>query len=189
MLADAPTEDRFIKYLPAYTPEKAYKHFIKKQKTAKPDGWLEVPLIPGNYSDSQFVVQVKGNALLPLYDADSWIILNHSMDYSNATNNICLVYHKSISDNYEGNFALRKLGVSSYVPSGSFLPVTEILLQSLSEKQSDISIKGIIELSDISIVGINNYSPAAIPENKYNGYKTELDIAAENDSTYKKNSK
>ena len=33
LLSDAPTEDRFIKYLPAYTPEKAYKHFIKNQKT------------------------------------------------------------------------------------------------------------------------------------------------------------
>ncbi len=91
-------EDRFIKYLPAYSTEKAFKHFIKNQKTAKPDGWFEVPIIASNYLDTQFVVQVKGNALLPLYDADSWVILNHTTDYSKAANNLCLVHHKSIND-------------------------------------------------------------------------------------------
>lgn len=154
LLADAPTEDRFIKYLPAYSPEKAYKNFIKNQKTAKPDGWLEVPIIESNYLETQFVVQVKGNALLPLYDADSWLILNHTTDYSKAANNLCLVHHKSIEDTYNTNCTIRKLEVSQHTPPGTFLPVTEILLHSISNSEPTISITGVNELSDISIVGI-----------------------------------
>lgn len=154
LLADAPTEDRFIKYLPAYSPEKAYKNFIKNQRTAKPDGWLEVPIIASNYLDTQFVVQVKGNALLPLYDADSWVILNHTTDYSKAINNLCLVHHKSINDTYDTNCTIRRLEVSQHTPPGTFLPVTEILLHSLSNGEPTISIIGVNELSDVSIVGI-----------------------------------
>jgi hypothetical protein len=154
LLADAPTEDRFIKYLPAYSPEKAYKNFIKNQKTAKPDGWLEVPIIASNYLDTQFVVQVKGNALLPLYDADSWLILNHTTDYSKAANNLCLVHHKSIEDTYDTNCTIRKLEVSQHTPPGTFIPVTEILLHSISNTEPTISITGVNELSDVSIVGI-----------------------------------
>ena len=154
LLSDAPTEDRFIKYLPAYSPEKAFKHFIKNQKTAHPDGWLEVPIIIGNYSDTQFCVQVKGNALLPLYDADSWVILNYTTDFSKVKDNICLVHHKSIEDTYEGNCSLRKVELSQYTPANSFLPVTKILLNSISNTQPPISITGIANLSDVSVIGI-----------------------------------
>lgn len=154
LLSDAPTEDRFIKYLPAYSPDKAYKHFIKNQKTANPDGWLEVPIIEGNYLKTQFVVQVKGNALVPLYDADSWLILNHTTDYSKAANNICLVHHNSINDTYAGNCTIRKLEVSQFTPLGTLLPVTKILLHCISNKSQTISITGVNELSDLAIVGI-----------------------------------
>ena len=154
LLLDAPTEDRYIKYLPVYSPEKAYKHFIKNQKTGKPDGWLEVPIIEGDYLETQYVVQVKGNSLLPLYDADSWLILNYTSDYSLAANNICLVHHKSIIDNYEANYTIRKLEVSQFTPPGTLLPVTNILLHDLTGTQSPISIFGANELTDISIIGI-----------------------------------
>ena len=159
LLADAPTEDRFIKYLPAYSPDKAYKHFIKNQKTAKPDGWLEVPIIPNNYLDTQFVIQVKGNDLLPLYDSDTWIILNHTKDYTNATNNLCLVHHKSINDNYDENCTIRKMIVSQHIPKGSFLPVAEVQLLSLSNSVPPIKITNISGISEISIVGIIEIPP------------------------------
>ena len=158
-MADAPTEDRFIKYLPAYSPDKAYKHFIKNQKTAKPDGWLEVPIIPNNYLDTQFVIQVKGNDLLPLYDSDTWIILNHTKDYTNATNNLCLVHHKSINDNYDENCTIRKMIVSQHIPKGSFLPVAEVQLLSLSNSVPPIKITNISGISEISIVGIIEIPP------------------------------
>jgi superfamily II DNA or RNA helicase len=158
LLSDAPTEDRFIKYLPAYSPEKAYKHFIKNQKTAKPDGWFEVPIIEGNYLETQYMVQVKGNALSPFSEADSWLILNYTTDYSKAAKNVCLVHHNSINDAYDGNCTIRVLEISQSTPPGTLLPVTEIQLHSISKTQPTIIITGVNELSDISIVGIKKTS-------------------------------
>jgi len=155
LLSDAPTADRFIKYLPAYSTDKAFKHFIKDQKTAKPDGWLEVPIIEDNYLKTQFVVQIKGNALLPSYDADSWLILNHTTDYSQAAGNICLVLHKSINDTYDSNCTIRKLEVTQATPQGKLLPETAILLHSISGTQEPISITNVTDLSEISIIGIS----------------------------------
>ena len=155
LLADAPTEDRFVKYLPAYTPDKAYKHFIKNQKTAKPDGWLEVPIVDGNYSESHFLVQIKGNGLLPEYDENSWIILNHVSDYSKAVNKFCLVYHESINDLYDGNCTIRKLEVSHYIPEGTFIPITQILLHSNSKTDPAIVIESIINVNELPIIGIS----------------------------------
>lgn len=156
LLSDAPTEDRFIKYLPAYSPEKAYKHFIKNQKTARPDGWYEVDLRDGNYLETNFVIQVKGDSLMPQFEPNEWIILNHTNDYTLAPNNLCLVYHASINDSYEGNCTLRRLEVRQYLPLGALFPVTEILLHTLAKSQIAISIKNVNQVSDISIIGIAN---------------------------------
>lgn len=154
LLSDAPTEERFIKYLPAYTPEKAHKHFIKNQKTAKPDGWLEVPVIVGNYNETSYVVQNKGNALYPKYDVNDWIIMEFTKDYSKAINNICLVYNNAIDDVYDGNCTIRKLEIKQYTPEETFIPITQIVLSSLIETQPAIIINNIYDVNDLPIIGI-----------------------------------
>jgi superfamily II DNA or RNA helicase len=154
LIADAPNEDRFIKYLPAYTPEKALKHFIKNQKTAKPDGWFEVPIIEGNYSNAAFVVQVKGNALNPEKSHNEWIILQHTLDYSLAPGRLCLIHHKTIEDIYDYHCTIRKLEITQHLPSGTFIPVTELVLHSLNDQDPPIYVHNIHEVNDISIVGI-----------------------------------
>jgi len=54
---------------------------------------------------------------------------------------------------YDTNCTIRKLEVSQHTP-GTFLPVTEILLHSILNTEPTISITGVNELSDVSIVGV-----------------------------------
>jgi hypothetical protein len=101
LVSEPPTDERFIKYIPAYSPDKAYKKFIKHQKTAKPDGWYAVKEKKGKYPEGVFALKVKGVALMPYYDNESWIIMHHIEDISYAKDVLSLVYNKNIVDGYE----------------------------------------------------------------------------------------
>lgn len=154
LLTDAPTEERYIKYLPVYSPEKAFKHFVKNQKTAKPDGWLEVPIKNGNYLQTEYALQVKGDSLKPYKFSGDWIILNYTTDYSLISSSLCLVHHDSIQDGYDGNLTLRRIEISQYTPSGTFIPVTQILLKALNEEAKTIEINNVNSIQDLPIIGM-----------------------------------
>ena len=54
---DPPEEDRYLKYIPVYDPKRAFRKYIKKQKTADL-GWL--PVKEGvDYPNSCFALQME----------------------------------------------------------------------------------------------------------------------------------
>jgi superfamily II DNA or RNA helicase len=103
-------EDKFKKYLPAYTPGNAYKKFVEKNPKTTHQGWREVT--ESNYPNNCFVVQVKGDILEPDYSHNSWIILNTVKDSEEANGNVSLMFKEGIKGSYPDGFALRRLDIS-----------------------------------------------------------------------------
>src|SRR5262249_11214416 len=62
---DVPEQEKFVSYLPAYTPENAYRKFVKKHTKVGCDGWLQFRTQGEKYSADHFVAQMKGDALSP----------------------------------------------------------------------------------------------------------------------------
>jgi type III restriction enzyme len=154
LLQDPPSTERFLKYLPVYSPDKAYAKFIKGQKTPKPDGWIEVNPGPciSKFSEITFVIQVKGNALFPQYESGDWIILEFPISFVNLPGKIVLAYNKSINDDYDGNFTVRKLSIEEVNVPTQLFSVKHIHLESMNDKYNDIVISGVIP--EIEIVGV-----------------------------------
>ncbi len=140
LVPDPPEEERFIKYIPAYTEEKAYKKFIKKGKTAKPMGWLEVTVVQDGYPKTSFAVQVRGNALAPLYEDKQWIILNHVMDIDKVSGIVALLKLKDVSHGYKYGFTIRVIDVSEEKKRGEMFPVKNIFIHQIKDKNDFISL-------------------------------------------------
>ncbi|MBK9402928.1 MAG: DEAD/DEAH box helicase family protein [Ignavibacteria bacterium] len=79
LISDPPENEKFIKYLPVYSPDKVYKKFHKEHKSPKSEGWIDVGTNKYGYPETCFVTQVKGSSLSPLYENNSWIILDRSL--------------------------------------------------------------------------------------------------------------
>jgi hypothetical protein len=154
LVTEPPSEERFVKYIPAFSPEKAYKKFIKQQKTAKPDGWYPVKEMGGKYPETVFALKVRGTALMPSYDNESWIILKHTDDLADAIDTISLVYHKSISDGYDGNCTVRKVIVVEESSKKELFAKRNILLEGLNELVPQIKIQDITDPKELEIIGI-----------------------------------
>ena len=107
LLPDAPRDERFEKYLPVYSPAKAYRKLIKNNNSVKPDGWLEVPQIGNRYPKNVFALQVKGDLLLPRYGHNDWILLQSLVDENLPENEISAIYSNGIEDEYPRNYMLR----------------------------------------------------------------------------------
>lgn len=154
LVQDPPSSEMYIKFIPVYSPIKAYKKFIKKQKTPKNDGWLEVTEKSDGYPETVFATQVKGDALSPKYNHNSWIILSIVEDKSLARNEISFVYHPEITDDYDSGCSIRRLEVHEKKTKGSLFNENEIQLKSLNDDCEDIIINVGHADDNFEIVGI-----------------------------------
>lgn len=138
---DPPTEKQFIGFIPVYSPDKAFKKFYKSNKTAKPDGWLEVGEIEGGYPITAFACQVKNSALAPTYEFNDWIILNSVDDQSEAGGSLALISHKGIeADGYDGNYTIRQVTIKEKKVKGKLLPEHVLILSALNSTVPSIEI-------------------------------------------------
>ncbi len=154
LVSEPKEEEKFVKYIPAYSPDKAYRKFIKGQKTPKPDGWLWLENNTQKLPDTVFVTQAKGQALLPSFPHNSWVILNHTKDIEEAIGKIALVHGKEISDEYEGNLTIRKVEVLEKKVKGKLFTEKEVNLIALNVSVKTIKIDNIISSDAIEIVGL-----------------------------------
>ncbi len=143
-------EEKFIKFLPAYAPDKAYRKFYKKSDKVQCDGWIEVD--EGSYTETSFMVQVKGNALLPKLRHNEWCIIDASFDKQALIGQVILVRNKSLNDEYKGNYTIRVLNVREENVEGMLLPEQIISLDSIDDRDDSIDMKGATE-EDLHIIG------------------------------------
>ena len=112
LVQDPPQEQRFITYIPVYSPGKAYKIFVKNKSATKPEGWLRVDTQKLNYPKTVFATQVKGISLLPKYQHDSWILMDANFDSKTLEGQIVMVYSPNINGPYEKGFTIRKIEIT-----------------------------------------------------------------------------
>ncbi|MFC1946124.1 hypothetical protein ACFLW1_02875, partial [Chloroflexota bacterium] len=154
LVSEPKEQEKFIKYIPAYSPDKAYRKFIKGQKTPKPDGWLFLENNTEKLPEAVFTTQVKGLALSPSFPHNSWVILIHTKALEEALGKIALVYSENISDEYEGNLTIRKLEVVEKNVKGKLFPEKEVNLVALNASVETIQIENIISSDVVEIVGL-----------------------------------
>ena len=162
LIQDPPAAERFIKYIPVYQPIKAYKKFIKKQKTPKPDGWLEVKENPGGYPDTVFATQAKGDALIPKYRHNDWIYLNHAEDKSESLNNLSLVFNGTIEDEYDPGCTIRVVEAIEKKSSASLFNEKEIYLKPYNKIREPIVITDVHIGKEVEIVAVEYILDEAI---------------------------
>jgi type III restriction enzyme len=154
LISEPKEEEMFIKYIPAYSPDKAYRKFIKDQKTPKPDGWLFLENNTQKLPETIFATQAKGQALSPSYSHNAWVILNHTQDIADADGKIALVYCDEIEDEYEGNCTIRKVAIAEKKSKGKLFPEKEVNLVAINPSIETITIDGITSEDEIEIIGI-----------------------------------
>lgn len=154
LMQDPPVEEKYKKYIPVYSPIKAYKWFVKKQKTPKPDGWLEVKENPAGYPDTLFATQAKGEAINLKYRHNDWIYFNFSEDISEAANKLSLVFNEKIEDEYDAGCAIRVLEAVEIKSKTSLFNEKEIHLKSLNASYAPIVIKNIVSGNEVEVIGI-----------------------------------
>lgn len=138
-LVDTPKEEeKFVKYIPAYSPLKAHKKFIKEQKTPKPVGWLSVP--ESKYPKTVFATQVKGKALAPNFVHNDWLVLDANYEPSEIDDKLALVFSKNIEDEYDGNTIIRKIQLEERRMPGQMFGRRFMLLKSLNDEVMDMEI-------------------------------------------------
>lgn len=153
LISDPQPDERFIKYIPVYSPQKAFLKFKKNAKTAKPEGWLLIKDNNEKLPETVFATQVKGQALLPKYPHNGWIILNHSTIYDEVAVKPTLVHDKRIVDDYEGNCTIRKIELKEVKADGKLFGEKQINLIPINPIYEQITIENITD-GEISIVGI-----------------------------------
>jgi len=151
---DPPLEERFVNFIPVYSPDKAYRKFNLKQKTPKPVGWYKVDPRKEKYPESVFATQVKGSDLLPHYDPDSWMIFDSNFETGDAVGNLVLYHHESDDKNYEGMCTIRKFDIREETSKHQLFPEKIIYLEALNEDILPIIIEGITSDDEIEIIGI-----------------------------------
>lgn len=154
LIQDPPQAERFFKYLPVYSPLKAYKKFNKQQTTPQPDGWVEVKASPVGYPRTLFATQVKGDALSPKYKHNEWIYLNRVDDVSEAVSKLSLVFHDRINDEYDEGCTLRTVEIVEKKSKSSLFNEKEIHLKGIRDLSQAIVISNISTGQELSIIGI-----------------------------------
>jgi type III restriction enzyme len=154
LIQDPPQADRFFKYLPVYSPLKAYKKFNKQQKTPQPDGWLEVKANPVGYPGTLFATQIKGDALSPKYKHNEWIYLQTSDDVSQAVDKIALVFNEKIEDEYDSGCTLRIVEIIEKKSKSSLFNDKEIHLKGIRDHSKAIVLSNISTGQELAIIGI-----------------------------------
>lgn len=159
LISDPSEEEKFIKYIPAYSPQKAFGKFVKGLKTAKPDGWLFLDNNTVKLPETIFATQVKGNALSPYRMHDSWIVLNHIDDFVDALGKICLVFNKLIKDEYEGNCTIRKIEVVDKKVKSKLFPERQVNLIAINPNVESVTIDNIVADDEIVVLGLEYKLP------------------------------
>lgn len=154
LIQDPPTEEQFIKYIPVYSPLKAYKKFLKGQKTPKPDGWLEVPVDATGYPELVFATQAKGDALNPKYKHNDWIYFINTQNISEAVNKLSLVYNDEIEDEYDEGCTIRTVEIIEKKSKSSLFNEKEIHLNPFNKAKESIVIPNVISGVELGIIGI-----------------------------------
>lgn len=152
--AEPKEEEKFLKYIPVYSPLKAYKKFIKAQKTPKPDGWFLLDQNNVKLPETVYATQVKGNALLPQYSHNSWIILNYTPNIEEVNGKLTLVFNSSIEDEYEGNCTIRIIEAVEKKVAGKLFPEKHIQLKSINPSSNTIIISSIMTGDEIEVIGV-----------------------------------
>jgi len=156
LIEDPPADEKFKKYIPVYSPQKAYKKFIKKQKIPKPDGWLEVRESKTGYPETLFASQAKGDALNARYKHNDWIYFTTSDDISTAVGKLSLVYNEKIEDEYDAGYTIRILETSEKKSKTSLFSEKEIHLKALNSSSEPIILKNIISGQEVEVIGIEH---------------------------------
>lgn len=154
LLPNPPDEKKYITFIPVYTLMKAWKNFVKGQKTPQPDGWLEVSEIKGGYSDFHFATQVKGDSLLPNYRHNDWIILYYTDDISSAPGKICAVYNANIKAQYEEGCAIGILNLKERAAKGKLFKEQEVHIEPINPNSETIVVDIDKKESDVVILGV-----------------------------------
>lgn len=156
LIQDPPADEKFRKYIPVFSPIKAYKWFVKKQKTPRPDGWLEVKVQPNGYPETLFATQAKGDTLSMKYRHNDWICLKFSEDVSDAVGKLCLVYNEKIDDGYDAGCSIRVLEPIEVKSKTSLFTEKEIHLKPLNASLEAIIIKNILTGKEVEVIGIEH---------------------------------
>ncbi|PWT71226.1 MAG: hypothetical protein C5B59_18445 [Bacteroidetes bacterium] len=154
LISEPNEEDKFIKYIPVYSPDKAYRKFIKLQKTPKPEGWLALKNNNSKLPETVFATQAKGQALSPSYPHNAWVILIHSKDFDEATGKLALVYSLVIEDEYGGNCTIRKVEIEETKAKGKLFGEKRVMLCALNSENKPIVIDNITSNDELEIVGL-----------------------------------
>lgn len=154
LISDPKEEEKYIKYIPAFSPNKAYRKFIKEKKSLQPEGWLLIENNNKKLPDSVFATQIKGDALSPQYPHNSWIILEHSKSINESVGKIILVRNSEIKDNYEEDFTIRKIEIIENKISEQLFNSKKVNLLAINPNTEPISIKNITTGKELDIVGI-----------------------------------
>jgi superfamily II DNA or RNA helicase len=154
LIQDPPLSQRFKKFIPVYTALKAYKNFIKKQKTAKPEGWLEVKENPEGYPLDLFATQAKGNALNPIYEHNDWICFLYTPNVSDSLNKLALVFCDKITDEYDRGCTLRIVEIHETKSKTSLFGNKEIHLKPYNTMQEPIVIQDVNTLNPVDVVAV-----------------------------------
>jgi superfamily II DNA or RNA helicase len=153
LIQDPPVEEKFRKYLPVYSPLKAHKKFLKNQKTATPDGWLEVKENKDGYPETLFASQAKGDALAPKYKHNDWIYFNFKEDASEGLNQLAIVHNEKIEDEYDRCYTIRVLEVVEKKSKTSLFKEKEIHLKGYGAHEP-IILTNIITGTEVDVVGV-----------------------------------
>jgi len=137
--SEVPDEEKYVTYLPAYSPEKAYRKFIQG-KDVKVDGWLEVK--KKNYPKTAFATMVKSYDLELVYPVGGWIVLDSEIKPDDLNNKIVLIHHKNINDDaYKHNLTIRKLTVTEETKSGELFSTETVRLPGSGDNSESITIE------------------------------------------------
>ena len=152
LLQDPPEAEKYVKYVPAYSPLKAYKKFLKSQKTPKPEGWLEVQPKESGYPKTVIATQIKGDSLAPNFEHNTWILLDTKIDHKNINGHLALVHHDTIEDGYEGNLTIRKLEIIEKEVPGRIFGERIVVLEAINPQVESITVN-MDQKGEVEVVG------------------------------------
>jgi superfamily II DNA or RNA helicase len=107
---DVPEGLKFVSFVPAYEPGKAYSKFIQG-KDVKPNGWFEVPRKESGYSEKVYATLVKTADLGPNW-LNKWILMTSEIlpDIGLLDGKTIMCSYNKITDSkYPKNITIRKV--------------------------------------------------------------------------------
>jgi hypothetical protein len=148
-------EDRFVRYLPAYKPESAYRKFVKNQAKVKIDGWLRVTEMDNGYAENYFVVQMKSDAMSPELSHNEWAIFAAGTSPAQAVDRIVIFHHAHVDDNHFGkNVTIRKFVLQRNKAEDKLFETLKVLLEPSSKDYPTFELNDIASDAGIEIAGV-----------------------------------